>query len=141
MKAIPMEEAGCIFYPDDLLIRPMQIDGTPDMSEGVAVDVRDIDVADMGEFTQEQWQTIQTTIKQKEINDLRITEEESEFVLEGLVYLRLKAEHEFSEFSRLKDKETRDHVCNYQSKKLRRLQTHIGKIKDYSNHNKTEGDQ
>ena len=69
MTAIPMEEAGCIFYPDDLLIRPMQIDGTPDMSEGVAVDVREIDIADMGEFTQDQWRTIQTTIKQKEINN------------------------------------------------------------------------
>ena len=68
MTAIPMEEAGCIFYPDDLLIRPMQTDGTPDMSEGVAVDVREIDMADMAEFTPDQWRKIQTTIKQKEIN-------------------------------------------------------------------------
>ena len=58
-----MEGAGCIFYPDDLVIRPMQIDGTPDMSEGVAVDVREIDIADMGEFTQDQWQTICQAIR------------------------------------------------------------------------------
>ena len=61
---------------------------------------------------------------------MSMTEEESGFVIEGLVYLKLQAEREFSEFKRLKDKETRDHICNYQSKKLRSLQTLIDKIKN-----------
>jgi hypothetical protein len=51
----------------------------------------------------------------------KLTEQETEFVIDGLVHLILQAERELVKFRRLKDKETRDHVCNYELRKLRSL--------------------
>jgi|13_taG_2_1085334.scaffolds.fasta_scaffold40081_2 hypothetical protein len=62
-KRIPMEEAGCFFYPDKLAIGPMHSDGTPDLHDGVIIDAHDIDMADMGEFSQENFTLIIQTIR------------------------------------------------------------------------------
>ena len=59
----------------------------------------------------------------------QLTKKETEFVIDGLVYLILQAERELVEFERLKDKETRDHVCNHQVRKLRNLQELKDKFK------------
>lgn len=58
-----------------------------------------------------------------------LNKQETEFVIDGLVYLILQAERELVEFERLKDKETRDHVCNSQLRKLRSLRTLKDKLK------------
>jgi len=64
-------------------------------------------------------------------NDIntKLTKKETEFVIDGLVYLILQAERELVEFERLKDKETRDHVCNSQVRKLRSLRELKDKFK------------
>jgi len=50
--------------------------------------------------------------------NIKLTKEETKFVTDGLVHLLLQAERELVEFEKLKDKETRDHVCNNQVWKI-----------------------
>lgn len=60
---IPMEEAGCFFYPKQKMIGPMNRDGSPDLHPGVLNFAEDIDMADMGEFTPEHFKLIMKTIR------------------------------------------------------------------------------
>jgi hypothetical protein len=53
--------------------------------------------------------------------NIKLTKKETEFVTDGLVYLLLQAERELVELEKLKDEETRDHVCNHQVRKIRSL--------------------
>ena len=53
---------------------------------------------------------------------MKLTKKETEFVTDGLVYLILQAERELVKFEKLKDEETRNHVCNHQVRKIRSLQ-------------------
>lgn len=54
---------------------------------------------------------------------MQLTKKETEFVADGLAYLILQAEKQLVKFEKLKDKQTRDHVCKHQVKKIRSLQT------------------
>ena len=54
---------------------------------------------------------------------MKLTKKETEFVVDGLVYLLRQAERELVEFEKLQDKTDRDHVCNYQVRKIRSLET------------------
>lgn len=62
--------------------------------------------------------------------DKELNKQETEFVIDGLVYLILQAERELVEFEKLKDESLREDVCKYQVRKIRSLRVLKAKFKE-----------
>ena len=59
-----------------------------------------------------------------------LTKQETEFLVDGLVYLLSQAEKELNQFEKLKDESLRDDVCKYQVRKIKSLRTLKAKFKE-----------
>ena len=58
-----------------------------------------------------------------------LNKQETDFVVEGLVHLITQAEKQLIKFEKLKDESVRDHVCNYQARKIKSLLTLKAKLR------------
>ena len=53
---------------------------------------------------------------------MKLTKKETEFVVDGLVYLLRQAERELVKFEKFPTKSVRDHACNNQVRKIKNLE-------------------